>query len=142
MSVQYRACGARDIGDLIYLMAQLGYPHDASSLMSNIQLVRQQGGEVWVVEINSKVCGCISAIIDVRLAEGKKGEIVSLVVEESARGHGVGKGLVRHAEAWLSERVEYIRLRANTKREDAHLFYESLGYKRVKSQTIFDKNVE
>ncbi|MDQ7730745.1 GNAT family N-acetyltransferase [Halomonas sp. SpR8] len=92
-------------------MAQLGYDHSEESLSANISAVREQGGEVFVAEVAGSVRGCVSAIIDVHLAEGVKGEIVSLVVSEAARGQGLGKGLVLEAEKWLSGKVSAIRLR-------------------------------
>jgi len=50
-------------------------------------------------------------------------EIVSLVVSESARGQGIGKALVLAAESWANTRVNKIRVRANSTREEAHDFY-------------------
>lgn len=103
--------------------------------------MRAQGGEVLVAELGGVVVGCINAIIDIRLAEGKSGEIVSLVVSEGHRGMGIGKALVKTAESWLSSRCDNIRVRANAIRRDAHEFYRSLGYQEIKSQKVFTKNV-
>ena len=88
-----------------------------------------------------KVYGCICAIFDIRLAAGINGEIVSLVVDSSARGMGVGKGLVAKAESWLRQRTNRLRVRANSVRSEAHSFYESLGYSLSKTQSVFTKNV-
>ena len=120
-------------------MDQLGYDHSEESLSANISAVREQGGEVFVAEVDGNVRGCVSAIIDVRLAEGIKGEIVSLVVSGEARGQGLGKGLILEAEKWLSGKVRVIRVRANALREQSHLFYESLGYSREKTQAVLIK---
>lgn len=96
---------------------------------------------MFVAEVAGEVLGCVSAIIDARLAEGLKGEIVSLVVSEEARGKGLGKGLIREAENWLSGNVSIIRVRANALRERSHLVYESLGYRKEKSQVILLKRL-
>lgn len=139
MNKIYRKYTHQDAQALVLLMAQLGYDHSEKSLSANISAVREQGGEVLVAEVAGKVLGCVSAIIDARLAEGIKGEIVSLVVSKDARGQGLGKGLVLEAEKWLSGNVSVVRVRANALREQSHLFYESLGYRKVKTQAVLIK---
>ncbi|OAZ98693.1 GNAT family N-acetyltransferase [Halomonas sp. G11] len=139
MNKIYRKYTHQDAQALVLLMAQLGYDHSEESLSANISAVREQSGEVFVAEVAGNVRGCVSAIIDVRLAEGVKGEIVSLVVSEEARGQGLGKGLVLEAEKWLSGKVSVIRVRANARREQSHLFYESLGYSKDKTQAVLMK---
>ena len=141
MNPIYRKFEEADIAVLVELMAQLGYQHTEESLMRNVGAVRASGGEVFVAEISGQVCGCISAIIDVRLAAGVNGELVSLVVNDEKRGRGIGKGLVAIAERWLKERTPRIRIRANSVREGAHLFYQRLGYTLSKTQAVFEKAI-
>ncbi len=141
MKAIYRKYEEHDVKDLNVLMGQLGYKHSETSLSENVAAVRKTGGEIFVVEISGKVSGCVCAILDVRLASGVKGEIVSLVVLESKRGCGLGRGLVSTAEAWLKERVKDVRIRANINRLEAHEFYKSLGYSLSKTQRVFSKNV-
>ncbi|MGI1670863.1 MAG: GNAT family N-acetyltransferase [Neptuniibacter sp.] len=120
-------------------MQQLGYSQSEQSLLANIAAVRKAGGEIFIAENSGKVLGCVCAIIDVRLAEGKQGEIVSLVVSEDHRGLGLGKGLVSNAENWLFQRTDIIRVRANHMRTEAHKFYQGMGYEEVKSQKVLTK---
>ncbi|NYS61246.1 hypothetical protein [Vreelandella salicampi] len=82
MNPTYRKYKPEDLQTLVLLMAQLGYDHSEKTLLDNIVALREKGGEVFVAEVAGTVRGCVSAIIDVRLAEGVKGEIVSLVVSE------------------------------------------------------------
>ncbi|WP_386082709.1 GNAT family N-acetyltransferase [Vreelandella sp. F11] len=139
MNTIYRKYTHQDTQALIPLMAQLGYDLSGEVLVSSVSAVRKQGGEVFVAEVSGNVLGCVSAIFDVRLAEGVKGEIVSLVVSKNARGQGLGKGLVLEAEKWLSGKVDVIRVRANALRGQSHLFYESLGYRKDKAQVVLLK---
>ncbi|WP_415896421.1 GNAT family N-acetyltransferase [Neptuniibacter sp. QD72_48] len=136
----YRTYQEKDLQALIALMKQLGYTHSEQSLLTNIRSVHKAGGEVFIAELNGVVVGCISAIIDIRLAEGTQGEIVSLVVDKEHRGYGLGKGLVKTAEHWLSERVNSIRIRANSIRTSAHKFYQELGYVETKQQVVLVKS--
>ena len=123
------------------LMIELGYPLDEKELLFNINMINQRNGIILVAELGGKVVGCLSAVINVSLAEGMFGEIVSLVVSKEYRGSGIGKCLVKHAEDWLKPKVDKIRIRANTIRLKAHKFYKSLGYKEVKTQISFIKFV-
>lgn len=94
----YRAYQEKDLQALIALMRQLGYTHSKHALLTNVKAVHKAGGEIFVAELNGIVVGCISAIIDIRLAEGTQGEIVSLIVDKDHRRYGLGKGLVGTAE--------------------------------------------
>lgn len=137
----FRPASSADYLELKRLLEQLGYELTVGTIAENIREIRTRRGEVFVVEENGRIIGCVAAIIDVRLAEGIVGEIVSLVVAESARGQGIGKGLVHHAEQWLAQSVSTVRVRANAVREAAHKFYESRGYQLTKTQKLFKKTL-
>jgi GNAT superfamily N-acetyltransferase len=130
-----------DFPRLVTLLAQLGYNLDEAEIAKNVGAIRKHGGEVFVARMRGDVVGCVGAIIDVRLAGGLNGEIVSLVVLESMRGRGIGKRLVDVAEAWLAAFVSRIRLRANARRVDAHRFYTDAGYQEEKTQKVFQKRL-
>jgi GNAT superfamily N-acetyltransferase len=123
------------------LIHQLGYDLESFDIENNINQIRERGGEVFVARFNDEVIGCINAIIDVRLAAGTTGEIVTLVVLEQYRGMGVGMALLATAEAWLTERVSSIRVRTNAIRDKAHRFYRRAGYQELKTQKIFIKDL-
>ena len=86
-----------------------------------------------------RIIGCVHVLIDRRLAEGRRGEITSIVVDERARSRGTGALLVRAAAAWLQRRdIERLRIRCNARRQRAHRFYEQLGFQLTKQQKVFD----
>ena len=141
MKPNYKRIEEIEFGQLKGLMKELGYELKTPQIVQNIQEIRSRGGEVFVAKINEIVVGCVCTIIDVRLAAGINGEIVSLVVSEHYRGIGIGKGLVELAESWLKQRVARIRVRANITRFKAHEFYIKAGYQELKTQKIFEKYV-
>lgn len=141
MNILIRKCADEDKAPLKSLMHELGYSLSENEILNNIREIHKRDGEVFVAEHEGNIIGCICSIVDIRLAAGKYGELVSLVVANKFRGIGAGKKLVGHAEIWLSKRVRKIRVRANTIRTEAHGFYKSLGYKEKKSQKILIKNV-
>jgi GNAT superfamily N-acetyltransferase len=67
-------------------------------------------------------------------------EIAGLIVDESARGVGLGRELVAAAEAWARARgCRVIRVRSNVVRERARAFYEREGFVVLKTQRVFEK---
>lgn len=130
-----------DLEALQNLMSQLGYAVALPELRHNIDEISDRGGEIIVAEKDGAVIGSVCVLIDARLAEGICAEIVSLIVSEKERGSDIGKALVREAEAWASERVKRIRVRANVKRSAAHRFYENNGFQEIKTQRVFMKTL-
>lgn len=132
-----------DIEQIHSLMIELGYHINKTELLDRMVKINLQGSKLLVVEEHGVIAGVVQALIDIRLAEGKVGEIVSLVVRGESRGKGVGKILLTQAKAFLIESgCTSFRVRANVTREDAHQFYKSLGFKELKTQVILeDKNV-
>lgn len=141
MNPLFRKYKAADKQAVAVLMAQLGYEQSAAALAENVKAMRDNGGEVFVAAQSGKVCGCVSVILDIRLAGGVSGEIASLVVDEAVRGGGIGGGLVAVAEEWVRCRTHNIRVRTNVVREHAHVFYQHKGYTLVKKQAVFGKEI-
>lgn len=141
MSITCRVAESADVPALVDLMAQLGYDAADADMHGMFCSIRRSQGEVFVAESADRIVGCIDAIVDIRLAEGTVGEIASLVVSADCRGRGVGTALLRCAEDWLSSKVQAVRIRANTRRDDAHGFYEAAGYMEIKEQKVFIRNL-
>ena len=128
-----------DAQAVIGLLQELGYDVSQDQLAKRIELIQARDGAVFVYELNQQVLGCINVIIDARLAEGIVAEIVSLVVSEASRGHGVGQQLVEYAETWAQPQVDIIRVRCNAIRDKAHKFYKRQAFTEKKEQKVFEK---
>ena len=127
------------------LSGQLGYPMPESTVHERISTVLDQPGHAaFVAEIEGTVVGWIHIYVS-HIIESANSyvEIGGLVVDESRRGQGIGKALVKAGEGWtLQNGFNDIRLRSAIKRVEAHAFYERLGYEMVKTQMRFQKNLE
>jgi N-acetylglutamate synthase-like GNAT family acetyltransferase len=142
--ITYRTVKIEDFDQLIILLKQLGYLSTSNNLSERIEEIKKDNrGCVFVaVDVNGIIIGCVHALIDIRLAGGTFGEIVSLVVDDRMHGQGIGKGLIDTATEYLRTKgLKRIRVRCNSIREDAHKFYEHLGFVEKKSQKIFEKNI-
>jgi len=125
------------------LLNQLGYNVGSDELPNRIESIRENDkGIVFLAIEEEKIVGCTHTMVVSRLAEGTCGEVVSLVVDESMRGKGIGKFLLKESTNWLKERGQTkVRIRCNSIREEAHKFYSHLGYTEKKSQKVFEKNI-
>ncbi len=123
------------------LLSQLGYNVSKVELPYRIsKICEDKKGLVFLAFKSDKVVGCVHTMIVARLAEGICGEIVSLVVDKSVRNEGIGKGLINQSIQWLKQNgISKLRVRCNSIRNDAHKFYNHLGFTEKKSQKVFEK---
>lgn len=122
-------------------MLELGYAIQKSEFQQTISEIINRGGTIWIAENAGHIIGSSCVVIDVRLAEGISGELVSLVVSENFRGQGIGRHLVHLSEECLAGQVSLMRIRANVVRDNAHIFYQGLGYTKIKEQKVFSKSL-
>jgi GNAT superfamily N-acetyltransferase len=134
----------QDAAVLANLTAQLGYHCSPKEILERlIPYQNKSHGVVLVAVLDDKVVGWIS-LNTVRYFYVKPFiEVSGFVVEEKERNKGIGKRLLRDAEAWTGEQgYKRIRIRTNVLRLEAHRFYENNGYKKVKEQKVYMKEIE
>lgn len=142
-SVQIRSARAEDCGRLAELAAQLGYPSTAAEIAK--RLVGMEASNEcagFVAEVRGEVVGWIGVFIYRCMEADARGEINGLIVEERVRSQGIGSKLLARAERWARQQgCATIGLKSNVIREQAHKFYGRLGYKVVKTQKAFRKDL-
>lgn len=140
--IKLRYASEEDVPEIVQLLEELGYESDEDLIHDRLSKIKERNGQVIVALGESQeVLGCVHVFIDLRLAEGETGEIVSLVVRNDARGQGIGKKLLDKAQHWIFKKGCYkVRVRANAVRERAHLFYQHQGFQEIKSQKVLQKN--
>ena len=68
--------------------------------------------------------------------------ILGLVVDKDYRHNGIGRFLMQQVEQWASlAGCDSVLLRSNIKRQQAHLFYEKIGYINIKQSLTFHKKL-
>lgn len=141
-SVCTRAAHLDDAPQMAELSSQLGYPVTACEVRSRLDsLVCKADQLILVAEgPEGQVVGWLHATVTRSLVVESAASIAGLVVDEHFRRKGVARSLMRQAEAWtLSQGVKSVSLRTNVARNAAHMFYEQLGYQRVKTQHVYRK---
>ncbi len=89
--------------------------------------------KVYVAEADGEIIGTFALAVMDNLAHmgAPSGLIEDVVVKTGLQGLGVGKKMMAFAMDYCKERGCYkVALSSNLKRERAHDFYESLGYKK------------
>lgn len=141
-SVNIRQAEPSDTTVIAALGGQLGYPtsHDEAEERLT-EIFKNKDQVVYVAEIEGdEVVGWIHVFGTQHLVMEPFAEIGALIVDESHRSLGVGRALVTKVEEWvLNHGYTCIRVRSNTTRDRAKVFYERLGYECQKTQSVFAK---
>jgi len=139
--VNIREATAADAAALAALSTQLGYPAQPGEAELRLAALGPEGA-VLVAESDGAVLGWIH-VCGIRFFQSPPfAEVGGLVVDEAARGKGVGKLLLEAGARWAAEHgYRKLRVRSNVVREDAHRFYEREGFRRVKTQAVFDREL-
>lgn len=138
--ITVRKANPEDAENIAILSSQLGYPTDVEKMEQRLRQVLEHPEHcVFVAASNGQVTGWIHGFYTLRVESDSFVEIGGLVVDESTRGHGIGKKLVSEVRKWADLRnCATIRVRSNVIREESHRFYLKNGFRETKSQKIFD----
>ena len=127
------------------LGAQLGYPATRQQIASRLAGIESDlSSRVLVAEdASGRVVGWLHVAARAQLTEDSAAEILGLVVDETARGGGIGAALLAAAEAWARNAgCAHVRVRSRVERERAHRFYQRAGFAKVKTQAVLAKPLD
>ena len=131
-----------DVAELAQLMSELGYETTKSEMHTRLERIgTDERYRTFVAVHDSKVCGMIGTLASPSYEHNDLGgRILALVTLKTMRRHGIGRALIATAENDFAQRgVTRIALNTRLAREDAHKFYESVGY--VRSGFRFAKDL-
>lgn len=132
-----------DVPAVTRLAEELGYPQTEDETAARLRLLQEdEDHALLVAEREGRVVGWAHVHGSRLLVAPPRAEIGGLVVADSESRTGVGRRLLGAAERWARERgYGGVRVRSNVIREDAHRFYEALGYRRAKTSFILEKDL-
>ncbi|HET9468398.1 MAG TPA: GNAT family N-acetyltransferase [Vicinamibacterales bacterium] len=144
LTVAVRQMRPEDAGAVAKLVTQLGYPSTEDEIRRRYDLIKDRWDARLLVaqHAGTSIVGWVHVQALYLLETDARAEIFGLVVADTARGTGVGRRLMEAAEEWALVRgFNVMGLRSNYLRIEAQGFYEHLGYKVVKTQNAFRKNL-
>jgi ribosomal protein S18 acetylase RimI-like enzyme len=134
VSLTIREAKLSDAPALAALMCELGYETSNVEMHSRLQaILRDASYSTIVAEVDNKLCGMIGTLTHASHEHNDpSGKIIALVVSKRHRRSGAGRALITAAEKDFAKRkVTRVSLTTRFTREDAHQFYEALGYSRT-----------
>jgi ribosomal protein S18 acetylase RimI-like enzyme len=131
-----------DAPALAALMCELGYETTSAEMRRRLKSILADARlRTFVAEIDDQVCGMIGTLTHASHEHNDcSGKIVALVVSNKQQRSGIGRTLIAAAEKdFANRRVTRVSLTTRFTREQAHQFYEALGYS--KTGFRFGKNL-
>lgn len=133
-NVRIRAAKLRDAPELAAIMCELGYETASNEMRVRLKsILRDAHYRTFVAKIGTELCGMIGTLTHMSHEHNDlSGKIIALVVSKKQRRSGVGRALIAAAERDFARRnVTRLTLTTRFERDEAHRFYEALGYSRT-----------
>jgi ribosomal protein S18 acetylase RimI-like enzyme len=111
------------------LLPQLSSSAQVISMDRLSELVESDNTLIFIgTDESGQILGMLSLIV-MKIPTGNKAWIEDVVVDQLARGKGMGKALMNHALEKAKElAVKSVDLTSRPSREKANMLYQSLGY--------------
>jgi ribosomal protein S18 acetylase RimI-like enzyme len=132
-SLTIRDAVLSDAPDLAALMCELGYETTPTQMEQRLDwILTNPTFKTLLALVDGRACGMIGTVAyPTYERNGLSGKILALVTSKTARRCGIGRALITAAENDFAQRgIKQIALNTRLTREDAHRFYEALGYER------------
>jgi len=120
-----------DAAELAALMCELGYETKRTEMETRLKLILSNPGyKTFVATMDGCICGMIGTLTYPSYEHNDaSGRILALVTASTARRRGIGRALIATVEKDFAQRgIRRVSLDTRLTREDAHQFYEALGY--------------
>jgi GNAT superfamily N-acetyltransferase len=140
---EIREAQPQDYTRIAELAGQLSYPSSPDEIGKRLYgMQRSDEHVVFVAQLGSELAGWLAVFVYRTVEADARAEISGFVVDERLRSQRVGMHLLARAERWAREKgCRAIGLRSNVIRDRAHAFYQSHGYRHVKTQKSFCKDL-
>ncbi|HWL45282.1 MAG TPA: GNAT family N-acetyltransferase [Ilumatobacter sp.] len=132
--------GAEQVDDALVdafaaLIPQLSRSSPPPSAAELAEIADSPASDLFVAELDGRIVGALT-LATYRIPTGLKAWIEDVVVDDGARGHGVGEALNQAALASARARgAKHVSLTSRPSREAANRLYQRIGF------TPYDTNI-
>ncbi len=121
------------VDDVARLLKQLSPNRTPPTRAELDELLAQPGVELLAAIDDARIVGMLTLVV-YRIPSGVRARIESVVVDEAARGRGVGEALTRDAvDRAVSAGARRVELTSRPAREAANRLYPRLGFERLET---------
>lgn len=122
----------------------LGYDYPTEKMAIQLENLLNQPENHYLLgfedEETKKIVGYIHAEVNETLYSGTLFNVLALAVFKEYSRRGIGQQLIAQVEEEAKNRhYEGVKLNSSLRREEAHKFYEAIGYNHDKTQKHFVK---
>jgi ribosomal protein S18 acetylase RimI-like enzyme len=131
LSLRVREAEPGDLAGITHLVGQLGYPSEEGAVSGRLEgLAAEPRSWVYVAVEGERVVGLAAVhVMSILERDDPIARITAMVVDEGARGSGVGRALLGQLEERVrSEGCDRIDLTTRYEREGAAAFYRRMGF--------------
>jgi ribosomal protein S18 acetylase RimI-like enzyme len=141
MPLKFRQAVREDLPEIVRMLAddflgatreQYENPLPESYTKAFEEIEAYKNNELIVVEKEGEIVGAFQLTFtpSISFQGGKRATIESVRTHEKYRGQGIGKEMMRWAiNRAREENCVFLQLTTNAERQEAHRFYENLGFK-------------
>jgi len=121
------------VGDVARLVPPLSPGRVSPTTAELEELLAQPGVELLAAIDDDRILGMLTLVV-YRIPSGVKARIEAVVVDEAARGRGVGEALTREAlDRAAAAGARRVELTSRPAREAANRLYPRLGFERLET---------
>ena len=136
--ITIREATENDLPAILNLYTLAGIGRDANFTLEEARehfaiFRRYPSFHIFIALVDGAVVGTYELLIMDNLAKRgrKSGVVEDVAVDPASQGRGIGRAMMEHARAQCRQAGCYkLALSSNLKREEAHRFYEALGFQR------------
>lgn len=132
--VEIRVATDKDTFALASLITELGSPTSPEEMQRRVERVRGRSDVIAFVALaEGSIVGMAGLLVTPSFVRSTPdGQIIALVVAETHRGRGIGRELMKRAEAWLADKgVKRVSLTSGLHCASAHAFYRACSYEQT-----------
>ena len=116
------------VGTIARILPQLSKSSPAPTTEEVAEIIDSPASDLLVARVDGKIVGTLTLVI-FRIPTGMRAWIEDVVVDEAARGHGVGEALNRFALDLAKQRgCKTVDLTSRPSREAANRMYQRIGF--------------
>ena len=141
----YRGINTADLPEVAEICkAALGYDVDVENVKKQIEKLTNDKEQHIIIGYEDENTGKIIGFVHAQMYESFYSDlglnILGLAVNPNFQGRGIGRKLMNKLEEYaVDNNISFIRLNSALRREEAHRFYEHIGYTCDKVQKRFIK---